>query len=138
MPSAVYGQQPVKLEGVTLGGTIAVTDVYKFVKFSATEPQVVLCAAVTDIPCGVIQAPGSAGDPAEVVACGLTQLRQDGTITAPGQLIGTGATALGAKYVAGTDTTKYIVGQSKRLAGGTASGNFIEAAINCLNPTRGA
>jgi hypothetical protein len=136
MPSTVFGQQPLKLSGAFADVTIAVAEVFKFVKYTG-DNKVALCSAVTDVPCGVIQAPCLAGEPAEVVAIGETQLQADASLTA-GQLIGTSADGQAAHYVPGTDTTKYIVGQVKRVAGGTSAGNFITATVNCVSPARGA
>lgn len=140
---AYEGQLAVKVIGAVQGADLsAASAAFKFVKFNGTGMQVVLCAAVTDIPCGVLQAsaPNSTvGEPVEVLALGQTKLQSDGsTITQAGQLLGTTASGQARANVAGTDTTKYIVGQSGSMSAAPGAGVYFDAFINCLAPTRGA
>lgn len=112
---------------------------FKFVKLSG-ERTVVLCAAATDRPIGVLQAPtptSATGQAVTVCAVGVTKVQADASLTA-GDLIGTSADGQADAKVPGTDTTEYIVGQVLEVAGGTTAGNFITAAINCLAPCRAA
>src|SRR5579863_3354186 len=81
---AFKGQMPVKLSGAKAGAglTTQSTAQYVFVKLSADQT-VVLCAATTDIPIGVLQAPVVAtGDPVDVVVVGETLLQAGGSTTA--------------------------------------------------------
>lgn len=127
---AFEGQMPVKLTGAKLGATIVAADQYKFVKLNA-DNQVILCAATTDKPIGVLQAPGASGDAADVVVVGQTLVQADASLTA-GNSIGTSVDGQAAAYTA-ADTTKHIVGQVTAVAGGTTAGNLITAVINCAN-----
>jgi hypothetical protein len=123
-----------KLVGVIAGsGLTATTAQYRFVKISA-DKTVVLCAATTDVPCGVIQAPVAAtGDPVEVVYEGQTMLQADTSITI------SGATGLLATSVDGQATVavaaQYVVGQAINIEGATTAGTLINALISCGAPT---
>jgi hypothetical protein len=126
-----------KLAGAKAGADLsAASNQYKFVKLNA-DRQVILCAALTDVPIGVLQEPCKNGDAADVLVVGETQVQVNGSLSA-GQLIGTDASGLANHVVPGTDITKYIVGQVTRVAGATTSGNFATAVINCASPSRAA
>lgn len=127
------GQQPVKIIGAVAGADLsAASTQYKFVKFTNTTSfNVSLCAATTDIPCGVLQSPAptsSTGQPVEVVAVGQTKLQTDGTLGF-GNIIMCDASGRGTPALA----TGYPVGRS----GGNAStaGAYIDAIVNCIAPT---
>lgn len=116
-------------------GAIAQADVFKFVKLNSSG-QVLLCAAVTDIPIGVLQTPAAGtGDAVNVMTLGVSKVQGDADL-AKGAQIGTSADGQAAAYVAGTDTTKYIVGQV--LDDNTTAGGLATALINCISPHRGA
>jgi hypothetical protein len=111
------------------------SDQHKFVKISADDT-VILCAAATDVPAGVLQnAPDAAGKAATVRVLGLSKVSADAALTA-GNLIGTSADGQADVKVPGTDTTEYVVGQVKR--GVAAAGSKATAMINCINPHRAA
>lgn len=106
---------------------------YYFVKM-VSGPKVDLCAAVTDVPVGILQNDPASGKTAEVMVVGISKLFSAGSVTLPG-LIGTNASGQGAQYVPGTDTTKYIVAQALM----TASANDIfTVLLNAANPHRAA
>ena len=107
---------------------------YKFVKLNSSG-QVIVPTGVTDIPVGVLQNAPASGEIAEVMVCGVSKLQGDADLT-KGNQIGTSADGQAAAYVAGTDTTKYVVGQV--LEDNAAAGGLITALINCANPHRGA
>lgn len=109
---------------------------YKWVKFSGTTPTVILCAAVTDIPCGVLQNNPASGENAQVRMLGISKVDCDAALATPGTQVGTSADGQTAAYVAGTDTTKYIVGTI--IYGAGAAGRKATAAVNCMNAHRGA
>jgi hypothetical protein len=106
---------------------------FYFVKLSASNT-VVLCAAATDVPIGVLQNTPTSGDAADVCVYGETKVSSAAALAA-GATIGTNASGQGAAYVAGTDTTKYIVGQVT-VASGAANG-IASALIDCASPARG-
>jgi len=105
---------------------------YYFVKFSAADT-VAVCAATTDIPCGILQNAPTSGQTAEVMHLGMSKVNSDAALSAAA-LIGTAADGQAAAYVAGTDTTKYNCGQVV-IASGAAAG-LATALINCVNPSR--
>ena len=107
---------------------------YYLVKLSAADT-VVACAAVTDIPIGVLQNAPTSGQTADVMLMGVSKVNSDAALSV-GNMIGCAADGQAAAYAAGTDTTKYIIGQVLGASG--AAGGYATAAINCLNPHRGA
>ncbi len=107
---------------------------YTFVKLNSSG-QVAAAAAATDIPIGVLQNAPTSGQEAEVLVVGGTKLVA-GAAIGEGALVGTSATGKAAALVAGTDTTKYVVGTLLTEAG--ADGDVVTAVINCANPGRAA
>jgi hypothetical protein len=130
---AIEGPQPLKPTGLVAGADLRLKQ-YHFVKLSA-DRTVVACDGVTDKPLGVLQGTPNTGQAAEVVSVGETKIVGDADLTA-GDLIGTSADGQAAAYVAGTDTTKYLVGQV--LEGNGAAGGLVGAVINCASVARGA
>jgi len=107
---------------------------YTFVKLDSSGT-VVAAAAATDIPIGVLQNAPTSGQEAEVLVVGGTKLVA-GAAIGEGALVGTSATGKAVALVAGTDTTKYVVGTLLTESG--ADGNVVTAVINCANPGRAA
>jgi hypothetical protein len=125
------GQFPLKLTGAKAGaGLTGATVQYKFVKFSA-DNTVVLCSAITDIPCGVLQASvGATGDPVDVVVIGETLLQAGASLSA-GAVIGTSTAGQAQAAVA----TQIAVGQVANVSGATSAGNLLTALVNCAAPS---
>lgn len=115
------------------GGDLSAKQFY-FVKMSA-DNTVVVCAAATDIPAGVLQNNPASGGDAHVLSLGISKVSGDADLDA-GHLIGTSGDGQADRKIAGTDTTEYIVGQV--IEGNTAAGGLVTAMINCCNPVRGA
>ncbi len=116
------------------GGDLSASQ-FKFVKLNSSG-QVVDIAAVTDTPVGVLQnAPSAAGKAAEIMVFGVSKLQGDADL-AKGNQIGSSADGQAAAYAAGTDTTKYVVGQV--LIDNSAAAGVITALINCAAPHRAA
>ena len=108
---------------------------HKFVKINSSG-QVILCAAVTDKPIGILQnKPNAAGVAANIMANGVSKLIMAAN-AAKGDRIGTDAAGLGAIYVHGTDTTKYIVGEL--LDDNSAANGKATIIFNCIGVGRGA
>ncbi|HYE75638.1 MAG TPA: hypothetical protein VEF04_20005 [Blastocatellia bacterium] len=128
---AVEGQQ-IKHSFIA-GGDLSAKQ-YHFVKMSANDT-VVVCSAVTDKPIGVVQNAPASGGTAEVCLAGITKVSGDADL-GYGDSIGTSSDGQAAAYVAGTDTTKYPVGQV--IEDNAAAGGLVTAAINCLSVHRGA
>lgn len=130
-----YEGPQICIPGLIAGADLsAAANQYLFVKLSAART-VVLCNGVTDIPCGVLQNTPASGAAATVCAIGVTKVQGDADL-AFGALIGTSADGQAAAYAAGTDTTKYIVGQV--ILDNAAAAGLATAMINCMNPHRGA
>ena len=107
---------------------------YYFVKINSSG-QAVACAAATDIPVGVLQNAPTSGQEAEVLIVGGTKIVA-GAAIGEGALVGTSSAGKAVALVAGTDTTKYVVGTL--LTESAADGNIVTAVINCANPGRAA
>lgn len=130
---AFSGAMPLKLSGA-IGGTgcTAATAQYRFVKISA-DLTVIPCAATTDVPIGVLQAPCvTVGDPVEVVVSGQTQLQADASITI-GSTTGLIATSADGQAQAAV-AAQYVVGQAFAIAGATTAGTLITAVVDCASP----
>jgi len=98
---------------------------YHFVKMSGNNT-VTVCAAITDVPIGVLQNNPASGGAAEVCLFGISKVVADGTLAA-GNVIGTSADGQADAIAAGTDTTVYTMGIALSAA---AAGDTVEAFIN--------
>ena len=129
-----YEGDQLKISGLKAGADLSAAQ-YMFVKLNA-DNQVILCAAATDIPLGVLQnKPDASGKAAEVCCVGLTKLSSDEALTA-GWLVGTSADGQADRKIAGTDTTNYVVGHV--VVGTGAAAGLATAFVNCASPHRGA
>lgn len=127
-----YELPVLMLPGLTAGADLSGSQFY-LVKLHSTAGQVVLCAAATDVPVGVLQNKPTAGQAAEVVALGITKVA-GGAALSLGALIGPNASGQAAAKVAGTDTTNYVIGRVLEATG--AAGGLATALVNCLSPHR--
>lgn len=125
--------QPYAVKITAVAGADLSAAQYKFVKWSSG--QVVVCAAATDIPCGVLQNSPTSGQEAEVTVVGGTKIVGSASISV-GSLVGTSSAGKAAALVAGTDTTKYVAGTIISAPG--ADGEIGTALINCAAPHRAA
>lgn len=119
--------QPIKLPAFKAGADLSAKQYY-FVKISAANT-VVVCAATTDKPVGVLQNKPTSGQTAEICSLGITKVSGDADLSV-GDSIGTSADGQAAAYTV-TDTTKYIVGMV--LADNAAAGGLATAMVNCIN-----
>jgi len=110
------------------------TKQYTFVKLNSSG-QAVACDGATDIPIGVLQNAPTSGQEAEVLIVGGTKIVA-GAALSEGALIGTSSAGKAVALVAGTDTTKYVVGTILTESG--ADANVVTAVVNCANPGRAA
>src|SRR5579884_3092417 len=114
------GPTPIKYSFVAASDLS--TKQFYFVKLTASNT-VDVCSAATDKPIGVLQnTPGQNGT-AEVLISGIGKVSSSAALAAGAQ-IGTSAAGQGAALVAGTDTTKYVVGtvlEASGAAGGLAT-----------------
>lgn len=110
------------------------TKKHYFMKMSA-DSTVTTCSGVTDKPVGVLyNKPAAAGRAAQVVPRGRVEIVAGGTVAA-GDKVGTHSDGTVVAYVAGTDTTKYLVGI---CVVGAASGEMAVCDIDCPAAGRGA
>lgn len=107
---------------------------FHFVKFGATEDEVVLCDAVTDDPIGVLQNNPAEGEEATVMHAGRSKVVAGSALTY-GDPVGTDANGEAEPKVIGTDTTEFVAG---RVREGVQATNIGSALINCLNAFRAA
>jgi hypothetical protein len=107
---------------------------YYYVKLSTTDT-VVVCAAATDVPIGVLQNAPTSGQAAEIMVTGITKVNSNAALSI-GNLIGTAADGQADAKTAGSDTTEYVVGVVLEASG--AAGELATATVNCLNPHRAA
>ena len=107
---------------------------YYFVKITA-DNTVNVCAAVTDVPIGVLQNAPASGEAASVMLYGISKVSANEAI-AVGNNIGTGDDGQADVVAAGTDTTVRLVWQALEAA--SAAGEIISCAINCINGERAA
>ena len=105
-----------------------------FVKLDSNGA-VVPCAAITDIPVGVLQNNPASGQAASVLVIGVTKLQSNGSV-AIGDVLGTSSDAQADTIAPGTDTTVYAVGRA--LTAGTTAGDVFTALIDCARPSRAA
>ena len=110
------------------------TKQYTFVKLNSSG-EVIAAAAATDIPIGVLQNNPTSGAEASVTIVGGTKIVA-GAAIGEGALVGTSSTGKAVALVAGTDTTKYVVGTLLTESG--ADGDIVSAVVNCANPGRAA
>lgn len=129
-----YELNPYALKITLVAGADLSAAQYKFVKLNSSG-QAILVAGATDKPIGVLQNAPASGQEAEVTVSGGTKFVASGSIAVAAQ-IGSDASGKGAALVAGTDTTKYIVGTVISAPG--ADGEIGTAVIDCSAPHRAA
>ena len=98
---------------------------YHFVKMSGNNT-VTVCAAITDVPIGVLQNNPTSGQAAEVCLFGISKVVADGNLAA-GNVIGTSLDGQADAITAGSDTTVYVMGIALAAA---SVGETVEAFIN--------
>jgi hypothetical protein len=98
---------------------------YHFVKMSGNNT-VTVCAAITDVPIGVLQNNPTSGQAAEVCLFGISKVVADGNLAA-GNVIGTSLDGQADAITAGSDTTVYVMGIALNAA---SAGETVEAFIN--------
>ena len=118
--------------GVDIGTFTASADLsakqYYIVKMSG-DNTVTVCAAVTDVPIGVLQNKPASGGQAVVRVFGMSKVSADATLAA-GNIIGTSADGQAQPVTQGSETTVYNIGQA--VTGG-AAGTLQTALITIAN-----
>ena len=125
------GSQPL-VDGSRVCGSVSLaTKQYHFVKLH-TDGTLLICAADTDRPYGILQNNPAVGEEAVVCIIGISKLIAGEDIDSPGGYIGTGADGRGEVLVEGTDITKYLVATT--IENGTADGDTATVVCNCAVP----
>ena len=118
--------------GVDIGTFTASADLsakqYYIVKMSG-DNTVTVCAAVTDVPIGVLQNKPASGGQAGVRVFGMSKVSADATLAA-GNIIGSSADGQAQPVTQGSETTVYNIGQA--VTGG-AAGTLQTALITIAN-----
>lgn len=130
---SIEASQPLVIGHLKAGGDLSTSQFY-FVKVNSSG-EVVICAAATDKPLGVLQNNPASGKAALVCVMGVTKVSSDAALD-EGVLIGTSADGQADAKTPGTDTTEYVVGQVIGASG--AAAGLASAVINCCNPHRAA
>jgi hypothetical protein len=125
---------PGEMDGTRAAGADLSSKQFYFVKLH-TDGTVILCAATTDVPYGVLQNKPTSGQTASVMVSGISKVVGGADLDAA-QFIGPDGNGKARANVPGTDTTKYIAGQV--IEGNTADGGLVTAKINCQAPHRAA
>lgn len=105
---------------------------FRAVKISGNSA-IAAIAAITDVPVGVLQDTPKSGQAGFVAYAGVTKMVAGAAITA-GALVGIDATGRAVAVVAGTDLTKYCIGQCK--VGAAAAGNLCTVVLGVMVPGR--
>lgn len=115
--------------GVLVCGSVSLaTKQFCFVKLH-TDGTVLICAATTDKPIGILQNKPRIGEACEIMVTGVSKLKM-AAASAIDSMIGTDGSGLGAIYVAGTDTTKYLV--ARVLLANAAASGIASVLVNCM------
>lgn len=125
---AAFEGQQIKAVGLVCGAASLATKQFHAVKLAA-DGTVVVCAAVTDKPIGILQNAPTVGQEAEVCVFGQTKVNSDAAL-AVSDSIGTSADGQLAAYTV-LDTTKHIIGIVVQASG--AAGGLAVAFVNCAN-----
>lgn len=110
------------------------TKQFFFVKLNSSG-DVVLCAAATDKPYGILQDKPTSGLGCVVARCGISKVSAAAGNT-QGNVGGTDANGQFAAYAFGTDTTKYICAEV--VEDSDAANGVCSVSFNCYCPPRGA
>jgi hypothetical protein len=125
-------EKPIYTESFTAGADLS-SNQYLGHKLNA-DRQVILFAAITDVPVGVLlNNPDASGKGAEILVLGRCPVIAGETLSA-GDLLRFFSNGRAYIWAPGTDTTTYIVGQCIE---GADAGEYAVAMINCINPARG-
>jgi hypothetical protein len=106
---------------------------YKFVKLDA-DGNVVVAAATTDRPIGVLQNDPASGEIAEVTIAGGTKVKAGGSVTVGNPLFTSASATAVTATVGGAASVFYVLGTA---IGGGAANEIIPAVIDCANSARG-
>lgn len=130
-----YGGQELIIRSALAGADLSAdSNRFRLVKKNS-EGKIVLCNAITDLPCGVLQNLPKSNELAEFGIWGPTHISADAVITV-NSLISTSADGQAVSATPGTDTTVYIVGRMEEAA--AAANDWVGAWVDCIAPARGA
>lgn len=119
------------IPGLTASADLSAKQYY-FVKISGANT-VTVCAAATDVPCGILQNAPTSGQAAAVAYAGVSKVSSDEALTV-GWFVGPSADGQADRKIVGTDVTEYIAGQVLTATG--AAGGMASVLFNCAAPPR--
>ena len=125
---AAYEGPQLRAVGLVCGASSLATKQFYAVKLH-TDGTVIVCAATTDKPIGILQNAPTVGQEAEVCVIGQTKISADAQMLVAAS-IGTAVDGQLATYTV-ADTTKYIIGQCVYPAG--AADGLASAWVNCAS-----
>lgn len=129
----------MNLETITLEAAADLSsNQFELVKVDSSG-KAALCAAITDLPAGVLVNKPTSGQSATVVVAGRAKVKAGAAITlANDRVLGlrTGATSKAGEIIPGTDTTQFVFGQALETAAG--ANEIFEALVSFRAPTRAA
>ena len=121
------------IETVNAGGNLSAIQ-YFFVKLDSSGDAVAV-TGITDVPFGVlVNKPDASGKAAEVLRFGVGKVVADAALATIGTFVGPSGTGRADARVIGTDTTHYVGGRTREVAG--AAGDIITCDVDCLVPGR--
>ena len=116
-------------------GTVSLaTKQYHFVKLH-TDGTVLICAAATDRPIGVLQNAPAVGEEATIMVIGISKVSSDAAL-AIDVAIGPSSDGQADAKTVTTDATEYVCGRV--LTASLAAAGLVTALIDCMAPHRAA
>jgi len=120
---------------LSLEASAALTDYQWHGMKMTADGECTVCAAVTDVPIGILtNKPAADGREAQVLVVGTCPVIAGEALTY-GDLIRIDGSGHALPWTPGTDTTTYVVGRC--LTSG-ATGEYVQAVINCGCNARGS
>jgi len=125
------------IKSFTAGADLSSGVQFRYVKLNSSG-NVVVCAAATDIPIGILQNNPASGRAAVVMIQGVSKLVASAAI-AVGAAVGTASTGKAVSLTFPTSSTyaaptAYVVGRA--LSAAAADGDVITALVDAGRPTR--
>jgi len=111
-----YGGEYITIPGLTAGADLSSSQ-YCTVKMASTAGQVIICAAATDVPVGVLQNKPTSGQAAEVATLGVVKAKLGASVALTKPLLYPNTTG----YLQGTTVpSKSTIGTAFEISSATA------------------
>lgn len=119
-------QETLKIPGLLAGAALTAAQ-YKWMKLASTAGEVIVAAAKTDLLIGVLQNNPADGQPADVLAVGVSKVLSGGSVT-----LGVLQTANSTGQTADASSANDRVGGYALATDGTAT-NLVRVFVNCAS-----